>query len=66
MSLICDIARKNRIGITLIEIFNLLINRKIKLNHSSIYKVCDTLQRFKIINKDIFFLAHKYSKTLGI
>lgn len=66
VQLICDISKKYRIGITLIEIYNLLIENKIQISRQSIYVFCDSLQKFRKINGDIFLMTKKYCENIGI
>lgn len=66
MNLICDICRHNKIGITLVEIYYLMINNGIQISVPSIYKICDSLQKFRKINGDIFLLTKKYCEKLKI
>ncbi len=66
MQLICDICKKYRIGITLIEIYNLMIENKIQVSREAIYVLCDSLQKFRKINGDIFLMTKKYCENIGI
>ncbi len=66
VELICDICKKNRIGISLIEYFNLMIENKTFVSKQAIYTLCDTLQKFKKINGDLFMMTKKYCDSIGI
>lgn len=66
VQLICDICKKYRIGITLIEIYNLMIENKILVSREAIYILCDSIQKFKKINGDVFLMTKKYCENIGL
>lgn len=43
-----------------------MINNKIKVSNQGIYKICDTVQKFRKINSDVFILTKKYCENLKI
>lgn len=66
IELICDVCKKNRIGITLIEFFNLMIENKTKISKEAVYILTDSLQKFRKINGDVFMMTKKYCENIGL
>lgn len=66
VKLICEVCKKYRVGITLIEIYNLMIENKINISRDAIYTFCDSLQKFKKINGDVFLMTKKYCEAIGL
>ena len=43
-----------------------MIECKTKASREAVYTICDTLQKFKKINGDVFGMAKKYCEAIGI
>lgn len=59
---ICTVCKEHKIGLTLIEVVNLIVKNRILMNEESLKKICGTLQAFNSLEKDMMVFIKKYSK----
>lgn len=66
IKLICKICSEHKIGVTLLEIMNLLNAKKIKVSYESLKEISASVQKYRNMESDLVQFFRNYSEHSGI